>query len=191
VAEPNSYSGRWFEFFHVGVDEGRTNQETMFVSSCAPLPDFRRVLDVCCGLSRHARALSKLGYSVVGVDRDADIISQARELGGGPEYVVADIRDYAPEHGAFDVAITMSQSFGYFDAPTNRDVLARLANGVRKGGRVIVSRLLPQRSTATSRLYRPCRSPQSLHSRSMESGIFCCSPKRTRPEYVARERSRK
>ena len=29
----------------------------------------------------------------------------------------------------------------------------------------IVSRLLPQRSTATSRLYRPCRSSQSLHSR--------------------------
>jgi hypothetical protein len=28
----------------------------------------------------------------------------------------------------------------------------------------IVSRLLPQRSTATSRLYRPCRPPQSLHS---------------------------
>src|SRR6266581_5267379 len=27
-----------------------------------------------------------------------------------------------------------------------------------------VSRLLPQRSTATSRLYRPCRSSHSLHS---------------------------
>src|SRR6266550_2613141 len=27
----------------------------------------------------------------------------------------------------------------------------------------IVSRQLPLRSTATSRLYRPCRSPQSLH----------------------------
>ena len=30
--------------------------------------------------------------------------------------------------------------------------------------RSIVSRLLPQRSTATSRLYRPCRSSRSLHS---------------------------
>ena len=29
--------------------------------------------------------------------------------------------------------------------------------------RSIVSRLLPQRSTATSRLYRPCRSSCSLH----------------------------
>jgi hypothetical protein len=38
----------------------------------------------------------------------------------------------------FDVAIIMSQSFGYFDATTNREVLGRLADGVREGGRVIL-----------------------------------------------------
>jgi hypothetical protein len=32
----------------------------------------------------------------------------------------------------------MSQSFGYFDSTTNRDVLGRLATGVREGGRVIL-----------------------------------------------------
>ena len=137
-AEPNIYSPEWFEFFHVGVDEARTNQEAMFVARCAPLPDFRKVLDACCGMGRHARALSRLGYSVVGVDRDPDVISQARKLAGGPDYMVADIRDYTPEPGAFDVTIVMSQSFGYFDAATNRDVLARLSNAVRKGGRVIL-----------------------------------------------------
>ena len=103
-----------------------------------PLPDFRKVLDACCGMGRHARALSSLGYSVVGVDRDPDIISQARKLGGGPDYVVADIRDYTPEPDAFDVAIVMSQSFGYFDVGTNRDVLARLSKGVREASRVIL-----------------------------------------------------
>jgi predicted RNA methylase len=82
--EPNAYSPEWFEFFHVDINEARTNQEAMFVASCAPLPDFRQVLDVCCGMGRHAQALSRLGYSVVGVDRDPDAISQARKLGGVP-----------------------------------------------------------------------------------------------------------
>ena len=118
--EPNIYSPDWFEFFHVDIDEARTIQETIFIAECAPLPEFRRVLDVCCGMGRHARALSELGYSVTGVDRDANMISKARELGGGPEYVVADIRDYAPDRGVFDAAIVMSQSFGYFDPATNR-----------------------------------------------------------------------
>ena len=137
-AEPNVYSRQWFEFFHVSIDEARTIQEATFVCRCAPLPDFGKLVDVCCGMGRHARALSNRGYSIIGIDRDADIISKARELAGGPNYVVADIREYRTEPGAFDVAIVMSQSFGYFDPTTNRDVLGRLAASVREGGRIIL-----------------------------------------------------
>lgn len=152
--EPNVYSRQWFEFFHIPIDEARTIRETEFICRCAPLPEFRKVLDVCCGMGRHARALSDLGYSVVGVDRDPDVISQARKMKNGqdgacpsitePHYIVADIRDYAPEPGAFDVAIVMSQSFGYFDAETNRDVLRRLTNGLRKGGRIVLDLWNPE-----------------------------------------------
>jgi SAM-dependent methyltransferase len=75
---------------------------------------------------------------VIGVDRDADAIAEARELAGGPSYVHADVRDYQPAPGTFDVVIIMSQSFGYFDPTTNRNVLSRLAVSVREGGRVIL-----------------------------------------------------
>lgn len=136
--EPNAYSRRWFEFFHVGIDEARTAQEATFVCRCAPLPEFGKLVDVCCGMGRHARTLSGRGYSVVGIDRDADVIAKARELAAGPNYVVTDIRDYWPEAGAFDLAIVIGQSFGYFDPATNRDVLAHLTNGIRKGGRVVL-----------------------------------------------------
>jgi SAM-dependent methyltransferase len=137
-AEPNSYSQRWFEFFHVGIEEARTTQEAEFVCRCATLPEFREILDVCCGMGRHARALANRGYSVVGIDRDADAIEQARDKAAGPSYVVADIRDYQPAPEAFDAAIVMGQSFGHFDAGTNRAVLRRLADGIRKRGRVIL-----------------------------------------------------
>jgi SAM-dependent methyltransferase len=143
-SESNSYSRRWFEFFHVGIDEARTIRETEFICTCAPLPDFRKILDVCCAMGRHARVLSDRGYSVTGIDRDTDAIARARELGGGPNYAVADIRDYQPEAGAFDAAIVMGQSFGHFDAGTNRDILRRLARGVRKGGRVILDLWNPE-----------------------------------------------
>ena len=137
-AEANTYSHRWFDFFHVNISEARTIQEAGFVCRCVPLPGFRKIADVCCGMGRHARALSKHGYSVIGLDRDADVIAKARALAGGPIYVNADVRDYRPDPGMFDVAIIMSQSFGYFDARTNREVLGRLADGVREGGRVIL-----------------------------------------------------
>jgi SAM-dependent methyltransferase len=82
--------------------------------------------------------LAKRGYSVIGIDRDADVITKARAPAGGPVYMIADVRDYRPDPGAFDIAVIMSQSFGYFDATTNREVLGRLAKGVREGGRVVL-----------------------------------------------------
>jgi SAM-dependent methyltransferase len=138
ATDANAYSRQWFEFFHVGIDEARTRRETKFICQCAPLPDFRRVLDVCCGTGRHARALASHGYSVTGFDRDTEAIAAAREAGGGPQYVIVDVRDYRPRPDAFDVAIVMGQSFGHFDAPTNRDVLGRVAGALRTGGRIVL-----------------------------------------------------
>ena len=71
-------------------------------------------------------------------------IAKARAQAGGPSYVNRDIRDYRPESSAFDVAIIMSQSFGYFDPTTNRDVLGRLAAGLREGGRIILDLWSPE-----------------------------------------------
>jgi SAM-dependent methyltransferase len=143
-AEPNLYSRQWFEFFHFGIEAARTIQETEFVCRCAPFPEFRNILDVCCGTGRHARALWNRGYSVVGIDRDADVIAKARELGRDPNLEVADIREYQPETGAFDAVIVMGQSFGHFDAATNREVLARLASGIRNRGRIILDLWNPE-----------------------------------------------
>lgn len=82
-------------------------QETPFVRRCARLAGFRNIADVCCGMGRHARALSKHGYSVIGIDRDADVIAKARALAGGPTYINADVRDYRPDARACDVAMIM------------------------------------------------------------------------------------
>lgn len=141
---PNSYSQRWFESFQAGIPEERTEREVAFVCACAPVPDFQKILDVCCGAGRHARALAARGYTVTGVERDADAMTKAREMAGGSNYIQADVRDYRPDAAAYDLAIVMSQSFGYFDAAANRDLLQRLANGIRDGGRIILDLWNPE-----------------------------------------------
>ena len=141
---PNAYSSRWFESFQVGIAETGTEKEVAFICACASQPQFRKVLDVCCGMGRHARALARQGYAVTGVERDPVAIARARELAGGPNYVEADIRDHQPGIATYDLAIVMSQSFGYFDAAANREFLQRLANGVRDGGRTLLDLWNPE-----------------------------------------------
>ncbi len=143
-AEPNSYSGRWFECFHLSIAESRTIQEIDFVCACAPLPDFGRVLDVCCGTGRHARVLASRGYLVTGLERDPAAVMRARELAAGPTYIQTDVRNFQADPDVYDVAIVMSQSFGFFDAATNRELLRRLTRGVRYGGRIILDLWNPQ-----------------------------------------------
>src|SRR3984893_6725078 len=124
--ESNVYSRQWFEFFHVGIVEARTNRELRFICANLPLPDFCKLLDLCCGMGRHARGLASQGYSVTGIDRDSHAIAKARELGGGPSYIVAEVREYRPIPTTFDAAIVMGQSFGHFDAAPNSEVFSRL-----------------------------------------------------------------
>ena len=142
--QANSYSQRWFEFFHANIAEERTTTEVDFICASAPLPGFRKVLDVCCGMGRHTRVLCSRGYSVTGVERDATAVARARELAGGPNYIHADVRNYQPYVNAYDGAIIMSQSFGYFDDATNRDLLGRLGTSVREHGRVILDLWNPE-----------------------------------------------
>ncbi|MDG4858727.1 class I SAM-dependent methyltransferase [Streptomyces sp. T-3] len=50
-------------------------------------------LDVGCGTGRFARLLAQRGLDTEGVDPDADVVSAAREAGGGPRYRQADVRE--------------------------------------------------------------------------------------------------
>jgi SAM-dependent methyltransferase len=135
---PNKYSQRWFASFHVPISDARTKAEVDFICSFAPLPDFRRIADVCCGMGRHCRALAKRGYLVTGIDRDTSAVAKARELGGGARYVQADVRDYRPEPCEYDAVIIMGQSFGHFDTGTNIGILGRLSTGLSDHGRMLL-----------------------------------------------------
>jgi 2-polyprenyl-3-methyl-5-hydroxy-6-metoxy-1,4-benzoquinol methylase len=99
------------------------------------------ILDVGCGLGLHAIELTRRGYLVVGLDLSLAMITHAAEAAQQQKlrlsFVHADIREMEFD-GAFDGAICMGTTFGFFDEESNRDVLARLRQALRPGGRVLL-----------------------------------------------------
>jgi SAM-dependent methyltransferase len=85
------------------------------------------VLDLCCGPARHSILLAQKGFRVTGVDRSPFLLNKARERasGVGIEFVQSDARDFL-RPGAFDLALNLFTSFGYF--ATRDEDLALLSN---------------------------------------------------------------
>lgn len=134
-----TYSDTWFETFLRGVPSEQTSREVAFLARCVPLPDYSRVLDLCCGLGRHAAGLARGGYDVVGVDRDPAIVADAEVVEpGNPRYLIGDAREVGSFDLEIDAVIIMWASFGYFDAPENDAVLRSLAKLLRPKGRLIL-----------------------------------------------------
>jgi SAM-dependent methyltransferase len=134
---PNDYSRQWFEVFLETMPSEWSTAEVDGVCRRLPLPAFRRVLDICCGPGRHARAMAARGYEITGLDRDVDAIEQARMTIRG-EFKVLDQRDLWRLTGAFDAAMILWQSFGYFEPTDNDQVLVDVAALLRPGGRLLL-----------------------------------------------------
>lgn len=82
------------------------------------LKDTRNVLDLCCGIGRHSIQFAKHGFNVTGVDITKHYLEiaaeNARNAGLSIEFTQCDMRDYR-KAGAFDLAVNLCTSFGYFD----------------------------------------------------------------------------
>lgn len=101
-----------------------------------------RFLDLCCGPGRHSLALARRGFAVTGVDIRADYLESARQHakreGFAIEFVQGDMRQFCrPE--AFDHAINVQTSFGYFEDPAeDQQVLLSMYRSLRVGGTLLM-----------------------------------------------------
>lgn len=100
------------------------------------------ILDLNCGIGRHAIHLAKLGYHVVGVDISPGLVERARELAEEhavsdlTEFLVGDARGVADGLSGreFDAVISMFTSFGYYDEETDVSILRQCCELTRQGG---------------------------------------------------------
>lgn len=104
-----------------------------------------RALDLCCGTGRITVELAVRGWRTVGVDITASYLDAARESaedeGVGIEFVLQDVRRFV-RPAAFDLALNLYVSFGYFGDPEDDALLARNARAsLAPGGCFIVETL--------------------------------------------------
>jgi SAM-dependent methyltransferase len=137
----NNYTQRWFATFLDTIDPAMTLVEVAFLKRWLPKPSYRRILDLCCGNGRHGRLLAENDYVVTGVDVDTVALAAAERLSAANaniEYRLLDMRELDTVEETFDGIINMWQSFGYFDAATNADILRQISCRLRPGGRLII-----------------------------------------------------
>ena len=119
---------------------GRPNAQ--LVAEAADLPP-GTALDIGCGEGADAVWLAAHGWQVTGVDFAATALQRAaagaatagEEVAARIEWVRADVTQWTPEPGAFDLV-----SAQYMHLPTDerRALFARLAAAVRPGGQLLL-----------------------------------------------------
>ena len=102
----------------------------------------QRGLDVGCGEGETSRRLRRRVPSVVGLDRDAPSIEQARCHGDDIEYIVGDLHSADLAEASFDVVSAVAM-LHHVD---QRAGLVRLGRLVRPGGTLLVVGLARSRS---------------------------------------------
>ena len=111
----------------------------------SPLARPPRLLDLCCGFGRITAELARRGFAATGVDITASYLEAARDdaayEGLGVEYIQADARDFCRPQ-AFDAAINLYTSFGYFADPADdRRAAAKVWESLKDGGTFIIETL--------------------------------------------------
>ena len=112
--------------------------EAAFVASLAP--PGARVLDAGCGTGRVAARLAELGYRVVGVDADEEMLALARQSDAEVTWVHQDLAELdmgeggAVEEGPFEVVLLAGNVVPLVAEGTLGEVAARCATQLARSG---------------------------------------------------------
>lgn len=100
------------------------------------------VLDLACGPGRYAVPLAQRGFHVTGVDCMPFLLDKARAYAATAhvhvEWVQDDMRRFTRSH-AFDLAVNLFTSFGYFETPQdNQRVVQNVVASLKPGGQFVL-----------------------------------------------------
>ena len=124
---------KWDRRYADGTYRSRTYPSPFLVERLAELPK-GRALDLACGAGRNALCLAEAGYEVEAVDISGVAIDRARaaarERGLEVGWRVADLDDFEPPSGRFDLVTIIRY--------TNRKLMERLPEALSEGGMLLV-----------------------------------------------------
>lgn len=99
-----------------------------------------KILDLACGIGRHAFELAERGYEVTGLDLSETYMKEAssKVKNDDLEFVQGDMREFVKE-GYYDVIINFWSSFGYFeDEMDNEKVVNNVYDSLKSDGRFLL-----------------------------------------------------
>lgn len=128
------YAERWRSLAAAGHD---LDGEARLIDAMAERGS--RILDAGCGTGRVGAYLVERGHSVVGIDLDEVLISEARETCPAGEWHVGDLAETGPEQlgDGFDIAASAGNVMTFLDPASRSAVIANLASVLAPGGRLI------------------------------------------------------
>jgi SAM-dependent methyltransferase len=99
------------------------------------------VLDLACGIGRHAVAMARRGYRMTGFDFSERYLAIGREAAARASVTVdwrqGDMREL-DAGGVFDAAYSFFTSFGYYSDDENERVLGNIVGALAPGGRFLM-----------------------------------------------------
>ena len=149
----------WKETLPILFPDSRVQEakeEVEQVLALADIPTGASVLDLCCGIGRHALELARRGFQITGVDRTQGYLELAAAAAKGEdlsiELVCEDMRTFCrPE--SFHGVINLFTSFGYFEDPQDdQKVVDNIYASLSPGG-VLIMQLMSKEVLA--RIFRP------------------------------------
>jgi SAM-dependent methyltransferase len=94
-----------------------------------------RALDLGCGAGRTAIWLAEHGWQVTGVDFSEVALGLARGRRPDVDWVEADLREYEPEAGAYDLVLVL---YVHLPSSERKVLLARASRALAPGGTLVV-----------------------------------------------------
>lgn len=134
LVEARDWDRKWLERLK-GPDRDPNRFLVEVASGLAP----GRALDLACGVGRNAVWLAERGWQVIAVDFSDVALEHARARAAAHGVAVgwqrADLREYEPPAGAFDLVLV---AYLQLPAAQRRAVWRRAAAAVAPGGRLLV-----------------------------------------------------
>jgi len=147
----NEVSDNWYEYFFQGINCEMwemampweiTRQEVDFLQGELNLSPGERILDIPCGLGRHAIELSKRGFNVTGVDISETFVQALSEKINAENLSVRVIQGDMLKvslKNEFSAAICLGNSFGYFNWDKMNGFVEKVASSLFKGSKFIIN----------------------------------------------------
>jgi SAM-dependent methyltransferase len=102
------------------------------------------VLDVGCGLGRHVIQFAEAGLRGTGIDISDGYLEEAREnaeragVEDRTKFRNRDMRNLDSLDGDYDLGVSLYNSFGYYDAETNRRILGDIRDHLSENGTLVI-----------------------------------------------------